>query len=82
MAKLMRYLAAFLPLLFASPAYAGHENREEQAFKASHPCPANGYAAGPCPGWEIVPLTCEHNGKFSRFNMKWVTTEQHKRECE
>ncbi|QSB03443.1 hypothetical protein JWZ98_11200 [Methylomonas sp. EFPC1] len=48
-------------------------------FKQSNPCPANGSAKGPCPGYvidHIEPLAC--GGLDQPSNMQWQTTEDSK----
>lgn len=51
----------------------------KDAFKRSHPCPANGHTSGSCPGWQIdhrEPLEC--GGPDTIDNMQWLTVADHK----
>ena len=51
----------------------------KNAFKYSHPCPANGHQAGSCPGYvidHIVALAC--GGADSPENMQWQTVAEGK----
>jgi hypothetical protein len=60
----------------------GKEKRSAEAkdaFKHLHPCPANGRASGPCPGYVIdhkIALAC--GGSDSPFNMQWQTAAEGK----
>ena len=66
----------------AAPSIARDENGRihrsrsvAAAFKATHPCPANGQTRGACPGYtidHINPLAC--GGADAPENMQWQTT--------
>jgi hypothetical protein len=76
-------------LLFAAPGLAqpvtdgDAQRRRDPAvtreFQRSHPCPATGMPAGPCPGWvkdHVIPL-CK-GGPDSVGNMQWQMIEDAK----
>jgi hypothetical protein len=75
-------LAAWLAwLAMQGPADAspGRSHAARAEFKRLNPCPANGAARGPCPGWEIdhvQPLKC--GGPDTVSNMQWLTVADHK----
>ena len=51
----------------------------KNAFKKSHPCPANGHDSGACPGYvidHIKALAC--GGADDPSNMQWQTVEEGK----
>lgn len=66
-------LALLLPSDGVSKTY--RDPAQRAAFKKSHPCPLNGKASGPCPGYvvdHVRPLAC--GGADSPVNMQWQTT--------
>lgn len=71
-----RLLAALLIAAAASAAGATERSRQQRdEFKRQQPCPANGQARGPCPGFvvdHIEPLCA--GGADRPSNMQWQTT--------
>ena len=72
--------ALIAAVLLSSPADATQRSRSAVAeFKRANPCPVNGQARGPCPGWEvdhIEPLKC--GGADRPGNMQWLTVAEHR----
>lgn len=77
-----RILAALLLSLTFVQAVSAQTHRSEaakNAFKAAHPCPANGARSGPCPGYvidHIRALAC--GGPDDPSNMQWQSVEEGK----
>lgn len=60
-----------LALLVATPAFA-RDPAQVAAFRKTHPCPATGKTAGPCPGYVVdhmYPLCA--GGLDAPSNMQW-----------
>jgi len=83
--KHIAYIAAMIAALIAAayslPADAAIKRSQSAkvAFKASHPCPANGATKGPCKGYvidHIKPLAC--GGADKPENMQWQTVAEGK----
>ena len=56
---------------------ADRDPRQVAKFRATHPCPATGKTAGPCPGWVVdhaYPLCA--GGADHPSNMQWQDTGQ------
>ena len=61
-------------LVGAADARIPRSHAATDAFKRSHPCPANGHRAGACPGWvidHVIALAC--GGPDKPSNMQWQT---------
>ena len=51
----------------------------KDAFKKTHPCPANGKSSGPCPGYVIDHVRAlKHGGADAPSNMQWQTKAEAK----
>lgn len=78
MVKLL--LFTLMLALSASANSAYHRStKAKNAFKYSHPCPANGDTKGRCPGYvidHIIALAC--GGADSPVNMQWQTVTEGK----
>jgi len=74
-----RLVAAILVATFATiaPSIEAKQHRStavKNAFKITHPCPANDRRRGPCPGYvidHIIPLCA--GGPDATSNMQWQT---------
>ena len=77
-----KFVVVLSVLLFVATLDASQIHRSQAAkndFKRQHPCPANGHASGPCPGYvidHVKPLAC--GGADAPFNMQWQTVAEGK----
>lgn len=75
-ASLLAAAAVALPAFAAEP----RSSAAVRDFRRFNPCPATGYATGPCPGHvvdHIKPLCA--GGPDHRSNMQWQTIEEAKK---
>lgn len=67
-------LAVFVVLPISTSAKEHRSVSVKREFQLTHPCPATGLTAGPCPGYvkdHVVPLAC--GGPDAVSNLQWQT---------